>query len=77
MKSLHKMGTRDLVRLSGKKAVVANVFKKKEETPGIKEPRYKVWLVAKGYNQVSGVDLMISLICSLQLQNTVGFELCL
>ncbi|KAG8498113.1 hypothetical protein CXB51_007338 [Gossypium anomalum] len=32
------------------------VFKKKEGTPGVEEPRYKARLVAKGYSQIPGVD---------------------
>ncbi|KAG8481491.1 hypothetical protein CXB51_026341 [Gossypium anomalum] len=32
------------------------VFKKKEGTPGVEEPKYKARLVAKGYSQVPGVD---------------------
>ncbi|KAG8472188.1 hypothetical protein CXB51_036924 [Gossypium anomalum] len=35
---------------------VAEVFKKKEETPGVEEPKYKARLVAKGYSQIPGVD---------------------
>ncbi|KAG8474393.1 hypothetical protein CXB51_033749 [Gossypium anomalum] len=58
MESLHKNKTWDLVKLSkGKKIVHCKwVFKKKEETPGVKEPRYKARLVAKGYNQTPRVD---------------------
>ena len=32
------------------------MFKKKEGTPRVKEPRYKARLVAKGYSQIPGVD---------------------
>ncbi|KAG8474474.1 hypothetical protein CXB51_031434 [Gossypium anomalum] len=32
------------------------MFKKKEGTPGVEEPRYKARLVAKGYSQIPGVD---------------------
>ena len=32
------------------------MFKKKEGTPGVEEPRYKARLVAKGYSQILGVD---------------------
>ncbi|KAG8489157.1 hypothetical protein CXB51_017144 [Gossypium anomalum] len=32
------------------------VFKKKEGTPGVEEPRYKARLVAKGYSQIPRVD---------------------
>ncbi|KAG8498267.1 hypothetical protein CXB51_007036 [Gossypium anomalum] len=32
------------------------VFKKKEETPRVEEPRYKAKLVANGYSQIPGVD---------------------
>ncbi|KAG8497171.1 hypothetical protein CXB51_008411 [Gossypium anomalum] len=58
MESLHKNRTWDLVKLpKGKKVVRCKwVFKKKEETPGIEEPRYKARLVAKGYSQISGAD---------------------
>ncbi|KAG8503399.1 hypothetical protein CXB51_001318 [Gossypium anomalum] len=58
MESLHKNRTWDLVKLSkGKKAVRCKwVFKKKEGTPGVEEPRYKARLIAKGYSQIPGVD---------------------
>ncbi|KAG8493558.1 hypothetical protein CXB51_011740 [Gossypium anomalum] len=58
MESLHKNRTWDLVKLpKGKKTVRCKwVFKKKKETPGVKEPRYKARLVAKGYSQIPGVD---------------------
>ena len=32
------------------------MFKKKEGTPRVEEPRYKVRLVTKGYSQIPGVD---------------------
>ena len=32
------------------------MFKKKEGTPGVEEPRYKARLVIKGYSQIPGVD---------------------
>ncbi|KAG8496506.1 hypothetical protein CXB51_009106 [Gossypium anomalum] len=58
MESLHKNKTWDLVKLpKGKKTVRCKwVFKKKEGTPGVEEPKYKARLVAKGYRQVPGVD---------------------
>ncbi|KAG8472960.1 hypothetical protein CXB51_035039 [Gossypium anomalum] len=58
MESLHKNRTWDLVKLpKGKKAVRCKwVFKKKEGTPGVEEPRYKARLVTKGYSQIPGVD---------------------
>ncbi|KAG8482828.1 hypothetical protein CXB51_024043 [Gossypium anomalum] len=58
MESLHKNRTWDLVKLlKGKKTVRCKwVFKKKEGTPGVEEPRYKARLVAKGYSQIPGVD---------------------
>ncbi|KAG8472305.1 hypothetical protein CXB51_034359 [Gossypium anomalum] len=58
MESLHKNRTWDLVKLpKGKKAVRCKwVFKKKEGTLGVEEPRYKARLVAKGYSQILGVD---------------------
>ncbi|KAG8486248.1 hypothetical protein CXB51_019547 [Gossypium anomalum] len=60
MESLHKNRTWDLVKLpKGKKVVRCKwVFKKKEGTPGVEEPRYKVRLVAKGYSQIPGVDFI-------------------
>ncbi|KAG8478549.1 hypothetical protein CXB51_028301 [Gossypium anomalum] len=66
MESLHKNKTWDLVKLSkGKKTVRCKwVFKKKEGTPGVEEPKYKARLVAKGYSQVPG---WTSQICSPQL----------
>ncbi|KAG8477010.1 hypothetical protein CXB51_030151 [Gossypium anomalum] len=58
MESLYKNRTWDLVKLpKGKKTVRCKwVFKKKEGTPGVEEPRYKARLVAKGYSQIPGVD---------------------
>ncbi|KAG8492957.1 hypothetical protein CXB51_012663 [Gossypium anomalum] len=58
MESLHKNKIWDLVKLpKGKKTVRCKwVFKKKEGTPGVEEPKYKARLVAKGYSQVPGVD---------------------
>ncbi|KAG8500272.1 hypothetical protein CXB51_004359 [Gossypium anomalum] len=58
MESLHKNKTWDLVKLpKGKKVVRCKwVFKKKEGTLGVEEPRYKARLVAKGYSQIPGVD---------------------
>ncbi|KAG8498600.1 hypothetical protein CXB51_004852 [Gossypium anomalum] len=58
MESLYKNRTWDLVKLpKGKKVVPCKwVFKKKEGTPGVEEPRYKARLVAKGYSQIPGVD---------------------
>ncbi|KAG8501429.1 hypothetical protein CXB51_003743 [Gossypium anomalum] len=58
MESLHKNRTWDLVKLpKGKKVVRCKwVFKKKERTPEVEEPRYKARLVAKGYSQILGVD---------------------
>ncbi|KAG8501344.1 hypothetical protein CXB51_003537 [Gossypium anomalum] len=52
MESLHQNKTWDLVKLpKGKKTVCCKwVFKKKERTPGVEEPRYKARLVAKGYS---------------------------
>ena len=58
MESLHKNRTWDMVRLPKlKKDIPCKwVFKKKEGTPGFENERYKVRLVAKGYNQILGVD---------------------
>ncbi|KAG8485910.1 hypothetical protein CXB51_020233 [Gossypium anomalum] len=58
MESFHKNRTWDLVKLpKGKKAVCCKwVFKKKEGTSRVEEPRYKVRLVAKGYSQILRVD---------------------
>ncbi|KAG8494480.1 hypothetical protein CXB51_011893 [Gossypium anomalum] len=58
MESFHKNRTWDLVKLpKGKKTIRCKwVFKKKEGTPGVEEPRYKARLVAKGYSQIPGVD---------------------
>ncbi|KAG8502915.1 hypothetical protein CXB51_000770 [Gossypium anomalum] len=48
----------DLVKLpKGTKTVRCKlVFKKKEGTSGVEEPRYKARLVAKGYSQITRVD---------------------
>ncbi|KAG8503607.1 hypothetical protein CXB51_001802 [Gossypium anomalum] len=58
MESLHKNRTWDLVKLlKGKKVVRCKwVFKRKEGTLGVEEPRYKARLIAKGYSQIPGVD---------------------
>ncbi|KAG8485681.1 hypothetical protein CXB51_019023 [Gossypium anomalum] len=58
MESLHKNKTWDLVKLSkGKKTFCCKwVFKNKEGTSKVEEPRYKARLVAKGYSQIPGVD---------------------
>ncbi|KAG8474635.1 hypothetical protein CXB51_031278 [Gossypium anomalum] len=54
MESLYKNKTRDLVKLpKGKKVVRCKwVFKWKEGTPRVEEPKYKARLVAKGYSQI-------------------------
>ncbi|KAG8486285.1 hypothetical protein CXB51_019701 [Gossypium anomalum] len=58
MESLHKNKTWDLVKLpKGKKIVRCKwVFKKKEGTLGVEEPRYKTRFVAKGCSQIPRVD---------------------
>ncbi|KAG8498865.1 hypothetical protein CXB51_005704 [Gossypium anomalum] len=58
IESLHKNKTWDLVKLPKvKKAIHCKwVFKKKEWSLGLEEPRYKARLVAKGYSQILGVD---------------------
>ncbi|KAG8491535.1 hypothetical protein CXB51_014880 [Gossypium anomalum] len=58
IESLHKNRTWDLVKLPKSKKVVRCkwVFKKKEGTLGVEEPRYKARFVTKGYSQIPGVD---------------------
>ena len=57
MTSLHKNEAWDLVELSvGRKPIGSKwVFKKKTNAEG-KVEKYKAWLIAKGYSQVSGID---------------------
>eukprot|EP00253_Pinus_taeda_P023231 PITA_23231 len=57
MASLHKNEAWDLVELSaGRKPIGSKwVFKKKKNAEG-KVEKYKAWLVAKGYSQLSGID---------------------
>ncbi|KAG8496742.1 hypothetical protein CXB51_007919 [Gossypium anomalum] len=58
IESLHKNRTWDFVKLpKGKKVIRYKwMFKKTEGTLGVEEPRYKVRLVAKGYNKIPVVD---------------------
>ncbi|KAG8481754.1 hypothetical protein CXB51_027217 [Gossypium anomalum] len=58
IESLHKNRIWDLVKLpKGKKVVRCKwVFKKKEGTPRVEEPKYKARLVAKGYSQILRVN---------------------
>ncbi|KAG8496957.1 hypothetical protein CXB51_008164 [Gossypium anomalum] len=60
IESLHKNRTWDLVKLpKGKKVIRCKwVFKKKEGTQRVEEPRYKARLVTKGYSQILGVDFI-------------------
>ena len=60
IKSFHKNGTLDMVRLpKGKKAIKCKwVFKKKEGTPRVGNARYNVRPVAKGYSQIPSVDFI-------------------
>eukprot|EP00253_Pinus_taeda_P030844 PITA_30844 len=57
MASLHKNEAWGLVELlAGRKPIDSNwVFKKKTNAEGNVE-KYKAWLVAKGYSQVTGID---------------------
>ena len=58
MKSLHKNGTWDIVRLpKGKKVIYCKwVFKKKEGIAGIENARYKARIISKAYNEIPSVD---------------------
>ena len=58
MKSLHKNGTWDPVKLPKCKKVVhcKMLFKKKEGKLGVEDARYKARLVAKGYSHVPILD---------------------
>ena len=49
-----------MVRLpKGKKVICWQwVFKKKEDTPGIENARYKARLVSKSYSHILGVDFI-------------------
>eukprot|EP00253_Pinus_taeda_P021808 PITA_21808 len=57
MASLHKNEAWDLVELPARRRPIGSkwVFKKKTNVEG-KVEKYKAWLVAKGYSQVSGID---------------------
>eukprot|EP00253_Pinus_taeda_P022053 PITA_22053 len=57
MASLHKNEAWDLVELPDRRKPIGSkwVFKKKTNAEG-KVGKYKAWLVAKGYSQVSGID---------------------
>ena len=57
MASLHKNEVWDLVELPARRKPIWRkwVFKKKMNVEG-KVEKYKAWLVAKGYSQVSGID---------------------
>jgi len=57
MASLHKNEAYDLVEFpAGRKPIGSKwVFKKKTNAEG-KVDKYKAWLVAKGYSQLSGID---------------------
>eukprot|EP00253_Pinus_taeda_P019301 PITA_19301 len=57
MAYLHKNVAWDLVELSAGRKPIGNkwVFKKKTNSE-VKVEKYKAWLVAKGYSQVSGID---------------------
>eukprot|EP00253_Pinus_taeda_P003076 PITA_03076 len=57
MASLHKNEAWDLVEFLARRKPIGNkwVFKKKTNAEG-KVEKYKAWLVAKGYSQVSGID---------------------
>ena len=58
MESLHTYGTWDMLRLpKGKKSIRCKwVFKKKEDTVGVENSRYKARLFAKGYSQILDVE---------------------
>ena len=58
IKSLHWNRTWVLVKLPSNKKIVRCkwVFKKNESIPRVENARYKVRLVAKGYNQVQDVN---------------------
>lgn len=58
MLSLHKNETWELVPKPPKKKIVSCkwVYKFKEGTPGVEEPRCKARVVARGFTQIPGVD---------------------
>ncbi|KAG8475835.1 hypothetical protein CXB51_032770 [Gossypium anomalum] len=64
MESLHKNRTWDLVKLPKDKKVVRCkwVFKKKEGTPGVEEPRYKARLVAKAMHDLELEQLDVKIV---------------
>eukprot|EP00253_Pinus_taeda_P026360 PITA_26360 len=84
MASLHKNEAWDLVELPAGRIPIGNkwVFKMKTNVEG-KVEKYKAWLVAKGYSQVSGIDFgdifspiskVTSIILLLSLVATFDFE---
>lgn len=57
-KSLHKNVTGNLMKLPKQKNAIHHkcVLKRKEDTSGVEDAKYKARLVVKGYSQISGID---------------------
>ena len=80
MHTLHKNQTWDLVKLpQGKQALPCKWVYNNKITPHDGQPKYKAWLVAKGFKQDQGIDFdeVFSLVVNmttLQLCSCIGCQ---